>query len=136
MLSPDCFVRVKRFCCTDVIIVSHQSRAMRHVEGMIPWLSCVSGGLFSAKMTLLPCVPLHAVISIFLFGVFLGVFILFLWLFTVQLSHCCGCVPFPNTACCMLADRLFVLCLFYRKKRKQKEQTSSTQLCIFLPCLS
>lgn len=47
-----CFVHFKRFCCTDVIIVSHQRRTMRHVEGMIPWLSCISGSLFSAPSLL------------------------------------------------------------------------------------
>jgi len=41
-----CFVPFKRFCCTDVSIVSHQRRTMRHVEGMRPWLSCVPGDLF------------------------------------------------------------------------------------------
>lgn len=30
-----CFVNFKRFCCTDVISVSHQRRMMRHVEGMM-----------------------------------------------------------------------------------------------------
>lgn len=30
-----CFVDFKRFCCTDVISLSHQRRVMRHAEGMM-----------------------------------------------------------------------------------------------------